>query len=170
MPTSRPVRDLDGAASAAARDGGTGAEARRRAGRAVAWLAKQVEVALAGADLTLAQYRVLGLLAEGSAISSAISERLAVRPPSVTVLVDGLVARGLVDRTADTGDRRRVPVAVTPAGRDALAAADAAVGARLVEIAAWLGDGDGGRGAVEDLARWSGALAARHLAGQGGPR
>ena len=143
---------------------------RRRAGRAVAWLSKQAEVALAGVDLTLAQYRVLGVLAEGSAMSSAISDRLAVRPPSVTALVDGLVARGLVDRHADTGDRRRVAVTVTPAGLDVLAAADSAVDARLVGIAGWLGDDDGGLGALDDLGRWSGALRARHAAEHGSAR
>ncbi|MDA8367644.1 MAG: MarR family transcriptional regulator, partial [Actinomycetota bacterium] len=119
---------------------------------------------------TLAQYRVLGVLAEGSAMSSAISDRLAVRPPSVTALVDGLVARGLVDRHADTGDRRRVAVTVTPAGLDVLAAADAAVDARLVGIAGWLGDDDGGLGALDDLGRWSGALRARHAAEHGSAR
>lgn len=143
---------------------------RARAGRAVAWLSKQAEVALAGVDLTLAQYRVLGLLAEGSAMSSAISDRLAVRPPSVTALVDGLVARGLVDRHADAGDRRRVAVTVTPSGLDVLVAADAAVDARLVEIAEWLGDDDGGQGALGGLGRWSGALRARHVAAHGGTR
>jgi long-chain acyl-CoA synthetase len=133
-------------------------------------LSKQAELALAGIDLTLAQYRVLGLLGEGSAMSSAISDRLAVRPPSVTALVDGLVARGLVDRHADAGDRRRVAVTVTPAGLDVLAAADAAVDARLAGIAEWLGDGDGGAGALDELGRWSGALRARHAAGHGATR
>ena len=136
----------------------------------MAWLSKQAEVALAGVDLTLAQYRVLGLLAEGSAMSSAISDRLAVRPPSVTALVDGLVARGLVDRRADAGDRRRVAVTVTAAGLELLAAADAAVDARLVEIASWLGDDDGGNEALGGLGRWSAALRARHLARPGSTR
>ena len=133
----------------------------------MAWLAKQADVVLAGINLTLAQYRVLGLLAEGSALSSVLSDRLAVRPPSVTALVDGLVARGLVDRSVDAEDRRRVAVTVTPAGLEVLAAADAAVDGRLAEIAAWLGDADDGSAALGDLGRWSGALRQRYLASHG---
>ena len=45
----------------------------RGAGRTVAWLAKQAELGLATLDLSLAQYRVLGLLSEGSAVSSAVA-------------------------------------------------------------------------------------------------
>ena len=36
-------------------------------GRVAAWLSKRVEVALAQVELTLPQYRVLGILAEGTA-------------------------------------------------------------------------------------------------------
>jgi long-chain acyl-CoA synthetase len=70
----------------------------RTLGRTAAWLAKQVEIGLSSAELSLPQYRVLGLLDESSAVSSDLAERLAVRPPSVTAIVDGLVARGLVER------------------------------------------------------------------------
>jgi len=38
-------------------------------GRTVAWLAKQVEIALTDVDLSLSQYRILGVLVEGSAVS-----------------------------------------------------------------------------------------------------
>ena len=67
-------------------------------GRVAAWLSKRVEVALAQVELTLPQYRVLGILAEGSAAASGLADRLAVRRPSITALIDGLVARGFVDR------------------------------------------------------------------------
>ena len=64
------------------------------AARAVARLAKQVEVALGPLDLSLPQYRVLALLGEGSTASSVLARRLAVSPPSVTAVVDGLVGAG----------------------------------------------------------------------------
>ena len=79
------------------------AKGLRSVGRTAAWLAKQVELSLAEVDLSLSQYRILGLLDEGSAVSSALAERLAVRPPSVTAVIDGLVTRGLVARTARRG-------------------------------------------------------------------
>jgi hypothetical protein len=37
---------------------------RRTLGRTAAWLSKQVEIGLAGVDLSLPQYRILGLLDE----------------------------------------------------------------------------------------------------------
>ena len=67
-------------------------------GRVVARLARQVELALATVDLTLPQYRVLILLGEGKEAASALADKLAVSRPSVTGVVDGLVARGLVQR------------------------------------------------------------------------
>jgi len=130
----------------------------RGTGRTIAWLAKQVELGLASVDLSLPQYRVLGLLNEGSSVSSAVAEQLAVRPPSVTALIDGLVARGLVDRRTIEGDRRRISLGVTDEGRRMIAAADAAVDTRMADIARMLGDEDDGAGALADIARWLPAL------------
>ena len=107
------------------------------AARAVARLAKQVEVALGPLDLSLPQYRVLALLGEGSTASSVLARRLAVSPPSVTAVVDGLVGRGLVERQADPEDRRRLTLLLTKDGTKLLAAADAAAEARLDEIAGY---------------------------------
>jgi long-chain acyl-CoA synthetase len=110
------------------------------AARAVARLAKQVEVALAPLDLSLPQYRVLSLLADGSSASSVLARKLAVSPPSVTAVVDGLVARGLVERRDDPEDRRRLTLLLTRDGKRLLAAADVAGEARLDEIAGFLVD------------------------------
>ena len=101
------------------------------AARAVARLAKQVEVAIGPLDLSLPQYRVLALLGDGSTAS-------AVSPPTVTAVVDGLVARGLVERQADPEDRRRLTLLLTRDGKRVLAAGDAAAETRLDEIAAFL--------------------------------
>jgi DNA-binding MarR family transcriptional regulator len=107
------------------------------AARAVARLAKQVEVALAPLDLSLPQYRVLALLGEGSTASSVLARRLAVSPPTITSVVGGLVGRGLVERQADPEDRRRLTLLLTRDGTKLLAAADAAAEARLDEIAGY---------------------------------
>ena len=96
------------------------------AARAVARLAKQVEVAIGPLDLSLPQYRVLALLGDGSTASSVLARKLAVSPPTVTAVVDGLVARGLVERQADPEDRRRLTLLLTRDGKRVLAAADAA--------------------------------------------
>jgi DNA-binding MarR family transcriptional regulator len=110
------------------------------AARAVARLAKQVEVAIGPLDLSLPQYRVLGLLADGSTASSVLARQLAVSPPSVTAVVDGLVGRGLVERRADPEDRRRLTLLLTREGTRLLAAADTAAEARLDDIAGFLGE------------------------------
>ena len=103
-------------------------------GRVIARLAKHVETAVAEFNLSLAQYRVLGLLAEGTTASSGLAERMAVTRPSVSSLVDGLVARGLVERGADPSDRRRQPLDLTKEGERLLSRANVAVGERLEQI------------------------------------
>jgi len=82
----------------------------------------------AATDLSLPQYRVLGLLASGHERAGDLAARLAVTKPTLTSLVDGLVERGYVVRETLPGDRRVVRVAITDAGR--VAADQAGVGFR----------------------------------------
>jgi long-chain acyl-CoA synthetase len=126
-------------------------------GRVAAWLSKRVEVALAQVELTLPQYRVMGILAEGTAAASALADRLAVRRPSITALIDGLVARGLVDRRQENADRRRVSLRLTPEGTSTLARADVAVDEYLVAIAGHLPDKDEAM-ALRSLELWARAM------------
>jgi long-chain acyl-CoA synthetase len=127
-------------------------------GRVAAWLSKRVEVALAQVELTLPQYRVLGILAEGSAAASGLADRLAVRRPSITALIDGLVARGLVDRRQEDTDRRRVELRLTPEGVETLARADVAVDEYLIAIAGHLPDKEEAM-ALRSLELWARAMA-----------
>ena len=129
--------------------------------RITAWLARQAELALTEIDLSLPQYRVLGLLGEGIALPSSLADDLDVRRPSITAVVDGLVARGLVIREPDAGDRRKVTHSITDEGRRVLGTADASVEERLISIAAVLDDPDLVAGALEGLARWGPALIER---------
>ena len=89
-------------------------------------------------DLTLSQYRTLMFLDEGWAAASVLADDLAVTRPSVTAVVDGLVARGLVERKHHDSDRRRIEHRLTERGRDVLCQADGAVEARFREIASLL--------------------------------
>ena len=80
--------------------------------------------------ITFARYEVLVLLSfsrTGSLPLSKVGERLMVHPTSVTNLVDRLDAQGLVTRTVDAADRRRVLASLTPAGRRVLKQATAAL-------------------------------------------
>jgi DNA-binding MarR family transcriptional regulator len=128
--------------------------------RAAAGLSKQVEVALGSVELSLSQYRVLSFLEEGSSESSALARRLAVRPPSVTSVVDGLVSRELVERHHSADDRRRVAHVLTDEGRRLLRVADRAVGDRLCSIATSLGDQAESTRATDGLVLWREAIVA----------
>lgn len=107
----------------------------------IARLARQVELAAATVDLTLSQYRALALLGEGREAASALADKLAVSRPSVTGVIDGLVARKLVTRAHEEGDRRRIRLDLTAAGRRVLEAADEEIEYRLRDIAAYRPDG-----------------------------
>jgi long-chain acyl-CoA synthetase len=109
-------------------------------GHTLARLARQIELAVATVNLTLAQYRVLAILGDGCEPASVLAEKLAVSRPSVTGVVDGLVTRGLVRRDHIEDDRRRIDVGLTDAGRMLLAAADAAVEQRMERIDQLLGE------------------------------
>ena len=127
-------------------------------GRVTAWLSKMVEVALAQVDLTLPQYRVLAILDDATEAASGLAERLAVRPPSITAIIDGLVTRGLVDRRQEDTDRRRVALRITGEGARVVAEADRAVEAQLASIAGHLSNKDRGT-ALRSLELWGRALA-----------
>jgi long-chain acyl-CoA synthetase len=139
------------------------------AARAAARLSKRLDVALGTVDLSLPQYRLLVFLSRRAEGASGLAGRLAVSPPTVTTLVDGLVSRGLVERGQDPDDRRRVRHELTSAGRRALAAADDALGARLEELAARLSPAQARR-ALEGLELWHQALDAEFDAVAAGRR
>jgi MarR family transcriptional regulator, organic hydroperoxide resistance regulator len=69
-------------------------------------------------NITLGQMHCLGTIAQlGHPTMSHVAETLNLHPSTVTVLVDGLVAHGLVTRTPDPRDRRIVRVSETSKGR-----------------------------------------------------
>lgn len=122
---------------------------------------------LSGVDLTLSQYRTLMFLDEGSAAASVLADVLAVTRPSVTAVVDGLVGRGLVERKHHDSDRRRIEHRLTEEGRRVLCQADAAVEARLREIAGHLADEEQAAAAFAGLDLWRAGLDAYRAAKKG---
>jgi long-chain acyl-CoA synthetase len=124
----------------------------------IARLARTIENALADLDLSLPQYRVLTILSRNSEGAAALAAKLAVKPASVTSVVDGLVARGLVERRADSDDRRKVTHVVSVAGSTLLDQARAIAAGRLLEVSAHL-DADQEKAAWGSLDLWHRALA-----------
>lgn len=69
-------------------------------------------------ECTVEQWRTLVLLADGASHSmSEVAEFALLPAPTLTRLVDRMVADNLAYRTADPGDRRRVLVHITRRGR-----------------------------------------------------
>ena len=92
-------------------------------------------------QLSLSHMRAMGFLdANPDATLSDVAAYVGLRLPSTSSLIDGLVRRGLVARRAAAGDRRRLRLRVTAAGKGALqiarTAAQAALDARLAGLAA----------------------------------
>ena len=68
--------------------------------------------------MTVEDSRILLLLADGRGHTmTEVAEFALVPAPSVTRIVDRMVTHGLVHRTADRSDRRRVLVHLTPRGQ-----------------------------------------------------
>lgn len=102
-------------------------------GATLARLARVLDRAC-GKDLSLAQYRALGLIASGSERASRLADTLSVGRPAITVLVDGLVERGWVERVEVEGDRRVAQIRLTPDGEAALRHAERAINGAVEEI------------------------------------
>ena len=73
--------------------------------------------------LPFTRVRALRRLADGPLKLNELAEALDSDAPSVTVAVNDLEKRGLVERRAHPDDRRAKLVSLTPAGRRTLAAA-----------------------------------------------
>jgi len=134
----------------------------RRAVRALALAARKLERATG--DLTLAQYRVLALVAAGDERSSLVAERLAVAKPTITAVVDGLVERGCLTREAVAGDRRSLRLVVTATGRTALADVEDSMAAAVADVLGDARDPDAIVGALLELDDALSAYYTRRLA------
>src|SRR4051812_49446936 len=78
-------------------------------------------------DMTLPQFRVMTLIASSPERANRLAERAAVSRPSLTGLLDGLEAKGWVQRVTVAGDRRGVSLAGTAEGAAALARGERAM-------------------------------------------
>jgi DNA-binding MarR family transcriptional regulator len=85
-------------------------------------------------DLTVPQFRTLMFLHRRSGASlSDVADHMGLTLPSMSKIVDGLVARNLVVRQTPPEDRRRVSLALTASGQVTLQSARTATQACLAE-------------------------------------
>jgi MarR family transcriptional regulator for hemolysin len=101
-------------------------------------------------DLTVPQFRTLAFVNrnEGSSLLE-VANHVGLTPPSMSKLVDGLIARGLMARKDDPDDRRRVRLTVTNRG---LAILETVTQGTLSYLADKLGDLDADERAAIDIA------------------
>lgn len=113
-PPDLPVQKVD-TASAAAADSGEGLVP------SLLSIAKSTRAYLAlllvEIDLHPGQDQLVVRLEPGNAVSvSALAEQLAVRPSTVSKMLDRLIEKDLVRRSSNSADARRTMVSLTPAG------------------------------------------------------
>jgi DNA-binding MarR family transcriptional regulator len=82
-------------------------------------------------ELTLTQARVLGFATCEPLSQRALAARFGCDPSNISVIVDRLAERGLVERRPDPRDRRVKLIAATPAGSE--------LAHRCCEQREWLG-------------------------------
>lgn len=131
-------------------------------------LGRAIELAVNRTGLTPTRFRALALVDAGITSGSVLASFLAVRPPTVTTVMAGLVDDGLVRRVRSVEDRRRVDHELTDAGREVLDRAHAAADEALARLLERLPETDRAA-AVDGLTLWRHALdATRSRAGDAG--
>lgn len=90
-------------------------------------------------ELSVPQFRALAYLDRhpGSPLL-AVAAHLGLTPPSMSKLIDGLIARRLVSRQESAADRRRITLSLTTQGRSTLERTRRHTRVRLAEALATL--------------------------------
>ncbi len=85
--------------------------------------------------LPMGHFKVLRFIAERQLPSMRdVAEEMRITPPTATVMVDGLIAKKFVRRSADRKDRRRILLQITTAGKDILAEQEACFKKRVTGV------------------------------------
>lgn len=94
-------------------------------------------------DMGVGQYSALvSLRAHGPHTLGELADREHVSAPSMNRTVNALVEAGLVERTADPDDRRRIRITLSPEGAELVDATDRRRDAWLESVLARLDDDD----------------------------
>ena len=81
-------------------------------------LESELEDRLRPGGVPIEQYRILEVLdASEPAAMGEVAQQSLIEAPTLTKIVDRMVAEGLVYRAPDPSDRRRVLILATPAGK-----------------------------------------------------
>lgn len=106
-------------------------------------LARSLDMTLAPFGLTSGQWNIMNQLEERGAMSQReLADHVRKEPATVARMLDRLVSRGLVKRTASPQDRRANIIENTPEARALLQEIDPVVSARSDQLAAGISDAD----------------------------
>jgi DNA-binding MarR family transcriptional regulator len=102
------------------------------AARTLAFVARGLERSLG--ELSVPQFRVLSFIERAPERASHVAAKAGVTKPSLTGVIDGLVAHRWVRRVEVDGDRRGVALEITASGRRALRRGSQAAARHLDEV------------------------------------
>jgi DNA-binding MarR family transcriptional regulator len=92
-------------------------------------LRQQIDESLRPHRLTTSQYTTLSILRSPGALSNAqLARRALITPQSMSQILGGLEAKGLIAKKPDPDHGRIIRVGLTAAGEEVLAACDRAIG------------------------------------------
>jgi DNA-binding MarR family transcriptional regulator len=98
-------------------------ELATRVQRSLMRLSHELRLTRASAALSASKLLVLGILQQrGTATAAGLATDLRIQPQSLTRLLAGLEAAGLISRQPDSADRRQSLIEATPMGGEALVA------------------------------------------------
>ena len=114
--------------------------------------------------LTLPQLRAMQAISRAEtpgALNAQLARELQVAAPSMTAMIDGLVERGLVDRSIDPNNRRQVLILLTDTGAVRLAEMEEMMHARILQVIEHLNHEERHR-ALDGVSLLQGAIASYH--------
>lgn len=117
--------------------------------RLLARLARVAEQTCQSTGISLPQYRLLVALSGRPQRASELAASVGVSRPTLTSLVDGLEHVGLLRRVPVPSDRRGIRLEPTVEGEQAMARAERALSARLLQLID--GNADGVAHLVKDV-------------------
>ncbi|HTV11332.1 MAG TPA: MarR family winged helix-turn-helix transcriptional regulator [Acidimicrobiales bacterium] len=124
----------------------------------------------ASGELNLAHYRVLAAIASGDQRASRIATKLALGKPTVSASVESLCQRGLLVRSAVTGDQRAAALSLSEEGWRLLERVESAMTAWLERVCERTPEGDGVLRALGSMGRAIEEMAAERHAHALGPQ
>ncbi len=123
-----------------------------RAVRTIACVSRVMEQIGRIEGVSMPQYRLLLFLRHGPRRAGELAAKVAIKRPTLTALVDGLVKENRLRRVADEQDGRGVRIELTDEGRDALRRIEAEL-SELIEQLCLLGDRETLLASLDDLSQ-----------------